>query len=123
MPRALAAPRHAVAAALALALALPLALAPAAKAQRRPDREERAEIANAVGVPKTCLVIRVSTVNERWSVAWMDRCGLGGGSAAFFFRRGLWRDSFTGPEERRGVPCREIDFVGARVARDLELCR
>lgn len=111
-------------AALAAALALlALALAPTADAQRRPTASERTAIANAVGVPKRCLVTRVSTVDDRWAVAWMRRCGLGGGAAVFHHRRGLWRDSYGGPDEPRGVSCRRIDYVRAKVARDLELCR
>ncbi|HEU4656234.1 MAG TPA: hypothetical protein VFR97_01860 [Capillimicrobium sp.] len=96
---------------------------PLAAAQRRPTAGERSRIANAVGVPKRCLVIRVSTVDERWSVAWMTKCDLEGGSAVFNYRRGLWRDSYTGPDEPSSVRCARIDFVRARVARDLELCR
>lgn len=106
-----------------LAAALLLAAAPAADAKRRPTVGERLEIANAVGVPKRCLVTRVSTVDERWAVSWMRRCGLGGGSAVFFHKRGLWRDSYTGPGEPRAVPCRKVRYVRAAVARDLELCR
>lgn len=109
--------------AVTAALALTLALATTADAQRRPTGGERSRIANAVGIPKRCLVIRVSTVNERWAVAWMTKCRLGGGSAVFFYRRGLWRDSYMGPDEPAVERCRSIDFVRARVARDLKLCR
>jgi hypothetical protein len=111
-----------VAALLALVAGM-LAIAPDADAERRPTTKERRAIANAVGVPKRCLVTRVSTVDERWSVAWLKRCDLGGGSAVFRFKRGLWRDSYTGPNEPRAERCSRIDFVRAKVARDLELCR
>lgn len=54
-----------------LILALALASIPAlAQAERRPTKRERVGVAHAAQVPKRCLRIRVSTVNDRYASAY-----------------------------------------------------
>jgi hypothetical protein len=108
---------------LTLAVLLALAGAPSiAQADRAPTERERAGIAKAMGVPKRCLRIRVSTVNKRWSATSIRnarrRCArwAADGMALFRKRNGRWRFVTAGSAFDCPVP-----DVPRRVQRDLDV--
>jgi hypothetical protein len=108
--------------ALAVAAALLLAVPAAAQADRAPTKREHAAVATAVGVPKRCLRVRVSTVDERWATARVRNgkasCAehAADGMAVFKRRRGAWRFVTAGSSFDCPVP-----DVPRRVARDLRI--
>ena len=105
-----------------LALIAIAAIPTTAHADRAPTKRERAAIAKAFCVPKRCLRIRVSTVNERWSRETIrnekQSCSrwAADGVAVFKKRNGRWRFVTAGSSFDCPVP-----KVPRRVARDLEL--
>ena len=54
---------------LAAIVFVAFALPATAHADRAPTRAEHAAVSKAVGVPKRCVRVRVSTVNRRWARA------------------------------------------------------
>jgi hypothetical protein len=110
--------RHLILPALLVAAGIPTT----AQADRAPTDRERAGIARAVGVPKRCLRIRVSTVDRRWSgvrirLAKRSCQRWAADGIAIFKRRGdRWRFVTAGSSFDCPVP-----KVPRRVARDLQI--
>ena len=111
-------PRSTLAVSLSALLALPVA----AHADRPPTKQERVDIAHAIGVPKRCLRTRVSTVDERWSrtsirnlkASCQDHAA--DGVAVYKRRRGEWRFVTAGSSFDCPVP-----DVPGRIAKDLKI--
>lgn len=111
-------PRLAPAALAALLLAVPAA----AHADRAPTEREHAAVAKSVGIPKRCVKVRISTVDERWARASVRNrkasCAdhAADGVALFKRRRGAWRFVTAGSSFDCPVP-----DVPRRIARDLRI--
>lgn len=111
-----------LAAGLLATAALLLATVEVAHADRAPTRSEHRAVAKAIGVPKRCVRVRISTVNERWARANMRNrkasCAehAADGIAVFKRRAGKWRFVTAGSAFECPVP-----DVPRRVARDLEI--
>jgi hypothetical protein len=107
---------------LVVSLALALSVPAVAQADRPPTRSERLGIAKSMEIPKRCLRIRVSTVNERWSRASIRNlkasCAdhVADGIAVFRHRRGAWRFVTAGSSFDCPVP-----DVPRRIAKDLKI--
>jgi hypothetical protein len=108
-------------AAAALATLL-LAVPAAAHADRAPTKREHRAVAKTVGVPKRCMAVRISTVDERWASARVRNrkasCAehAADGVAVFKRRRGKWRFVTAGSSFDCPVP-----DVPRRIARDLKI--
>jgi hypothetical protein len=108
--------------ALAALAAVPLLLPAVAHADRAPTKREHAAVAQKIGVPKRCLRVRISTVNERWARANVRNrkasCAehAADGIALFKRRAGTWRFVTAGSSFDCPVP-----DVPRRIARDLDV--
>ena len=109
--------------ALMASAALLLAVPAAAQADRAPTTREHAAVAKAVGVPKRCLRVRVSTVNERWASARVRNgkasCAEHAADGIAIFKRrtgGAWRFVTAGSS----FDCPVAD-VPRRIAQDLRI--
>ena len=111
-------PRLVLVASAALLLAVPVA----AHADRAPTKREHAAVSKAVGVPKRCMRVRISTVNERWASASVRNrkasCAdhAADGVAIFKRRSGAWRFVTAGSSFDCPVP-----DVPRKIARDLRI--
>ena len=100
-----------------------LLLVPAvAHADRAPTKREHAAVSKAVGVPKRCMRVRISTVDEHWARANVRNrkasCAdhAADGLAVFQRRHGAWRFVTAGSSFDCPVP-----DVPRRIARDLKI--
>jgi hypothetical protein len=105
-----------------LLAALLLAVPAIAHADRAPTKREHRAVAKAVGVPKRCMAVRISTVDERWATARVRNARAScaehaaDGLAVFKRRRGAWRFVTAGSSFDCPVP-----DVPRRIARDLKI--
>jgi hypothetical protein len=108
--------------ALAASAALLISVPAVAHADRAPTEREHAAVSKAVGVPKRCMRVRISTVDEHWARANVHNrkasCAdhAADGLAVFQRRRGVWRFVTAGSSFHCPVP-----DVPRRIARDLKI--
>ncbi len=106
-----------------VSVAASLAIPAAAQADRPATPAERATVAEAVGVPVECAVVRISTVRSTWARFTGTneaQCPLGDGFVALQLRASTWEVATEGPLER--APC-PFPGIPTPVAADLGICR
>jgi hypothetical protein len=111
-------PRLAPVALAALLLAVPAV----AHADRAATKREQAAVSKAIGIPKQCVRVRVSTVDERWARASVRNkraaCAdhVADGVAVFKRSHGAWKFVTAGSSFDCPVP-----DVPRKIARDLKI--
>jgi len=108
---------------LAAAAIAALLLVPAvAHADRAPTKREHRAVAKAVGVPKRCMAVRISTVDERWASARVRNakasCAEHAADGIAIFKRRGWRYRFVTAGSSFECP---VPDVPRRIARDLKI--